>query len=359
MDPDIPDGEVRFEYFQVPHVARWCVDVQNWRLEPGSPEFRFLQRALPDEMRKWLDGLAWPNAKVALAKELAVRRMAEVMTQAIWHKVRWRHDEESDRDYLISRDDYIWTGKKYQNSNLRFPNFNFSMAECDGKLFLASHPAALTGLFVGGPLTDSSPDPQTVFAEQLAAGGATEAVTVGDGTDAEEDTVMCQFQELEELCAPPDAEERRRNLLLALAAKMAYYRTVGQTAACRWSSVVMGAEPVGDSVPTGELLETAGREPPRPNGPRRHPLTVAGELQKKWRADVHALEGGLHAVICRAPPSEASKTSAEFVATQRARFPDIDLLDDALGHAEPDFINVPIGRLLPDKLRSDYMRVCG
>lgn len=351
--------EARFEYFQVPHVARWVVDLREWNLEPSGPEFRFLRGTLPDETRNWLDGLAWPGAKLALAKELAVRRMAEVMTQAMWHKVRWRHDEESDRDYLLTRDDYIWTGKKYQNSNLRFPNFNFSMAECDGKLFLASHPAALTGLFVGGPLTESSPDPQIEFAEQLASGIAAEAATVVCGTESqEEDTVMCQLPEVQELCAPPAAEERRRRLLLALAAKMAYYRTTGQTAACRWSSIVMGPEPVGDAVPTGELLESAGREPLRPNGPRRHPLTVAGELQKTWRTDVHALEGGLCAVICRAPPSEASKTSGEFVATQRARFLEFDLLDDALGHAEPDFIEVPVGRLLPDKLRPDYIRAC-
>lgn len=367
--PAQPDAEDRFEYFQVPHVARWIVDLQKWKLDPGGREFRFLRGTLPEEMRKWLDGLSWPDAKVALAKELAVRRMAEVMTQAMWHKVRWKHDEHSDRDYLVSRDDYIWTGKKYQNSNLRFPNFNFSMVECDGKLFLASHPAVLTGLFVGGPLSEALPDPREEFAEQLAACEAAEAADADGSADRsqdtesssrhpdEEDTVSCQLPELRDLCAPSDVADRRRRLLLALAAKMAYFRTIGQTEACKWSSVVLGSEPVGESVPTGELLESASAKP-RLGGPRRHPLAVAGEPQKRWRCDVHSLEGGLLAVVCRAPPSEASPTSAEFVATQRARFLEIDLLDDALGHAEPDFIEVPIGRLLPDKHRSEYLLAC-
>lgn len=62
----------------------------------------------------------------------------------------------------------VWTGQKYQNSNRRFPNFNFSMFDTEGYLFLVTHPLAITGVYASGPLTDAMPDPREAFAEELA-----------------------------------------------------------------------------------------------------------------------------------------------------------------------------------------------
>lgn len=62
----------------------------------------------------------------------------------------------------------VWTGQKYQNSNRRFPNFNFSMFDTDDYLFLVTHPLAITGVYASGPLTDAMPDPQEAFADELA-----------------------------------------------------------------------------------------------------------------------------------------------------------------------------------------------
>lgn len=102
-----------------------------------------------------------------MAKELTVRRMAEILTQAIWTKVEWTHQNATDRDYLLNREEYVWTGEKYQNSNRRFPNFNFSMFDTEEYLFLVTHPLAITGVYASGPLTDAMPDPREAFAEEL------------------------------------------------------------------------------------------------------------------------------------------------------------------------------------------------
>lgn len=136
----------------------------------------------------------------------------------MWTKVSWKHEDITDRDFLRNREEYVswfrvlrtpfhfcsnfgctssilvfvarrqarlsektlpkssiymcaaqvWTGQKYQNSNRRFPNFNFSMFDTEGYLFLVTHPLAITGVYASGPLTDAMPDPREAFAEELA-----------------------------------------------------------------------------------------------------------------------------------------------------------------------------------------------
>ena len=81
----------------------------------------------------------------------------------------------------------VWTGQKYQNSNRRFPNFNFSMFDTEEYLFLVTHPLAITGVYASGPLTDAMPDPREAFAEELMDGlqtdmpRASEEATLAEG----------------------------------------------------------------------------------------------------------------------------------------------------------------------------------
>jgi len=169
--------ESLFQFYHTPCVARWAINLATWHLEPDSQEFSFLLGRIEDEeaRARITASTPWSAVKKALAKELAVRRLAEVMTQAMWHKVRWKRDLATGREFLVDREEYIWTGKKYQNANTRFPNFNFSIAEAADYLFIVSHPLALTGVYAGGPLSASLPDPRAEFSAALGALDAADA----------------------------------------------------------------------------------------------------------------------------------------------------------------------------------------
>lgn len=401
--------EPDFQFYHLPYVARWAINVKRWPIQRGGKEFTFLLSRIPEEpIREYIAGLPWREAKVALAKELAVRRLAEIMTQAMWHKVQWKHDDASDRDYLADREHYVWTGKKYQNANMRFPNFNFSITEVGDYLFVVSHPVALTGISAGGPLSDAMPDPREAFAAELAearsllAQGATpaeDATTTAQGpfqgeepeggaaaptdeeatsqraavqpcdlnsgdaggreaddsslpeveADPEEDQRMLGPHELLEICQPDAAAARRCLLRQAFVSKFAYFRTIGKTKGRQWSQVVLRPEPVEDPEEPEER---------RHRGPKRHLLLLSGTLQRRWRCDVHNWRGYC-IVVCRAPPEETSDLSGEFKGTQATRSPEIDLYDTVLEHTEPEFVEVPIQQLLPEKWHSDYVRACG
>eukprot|EP00931_Biecheleriopsis_adriatica_P117009 TRINITY_DN92575_c0_g1_i1.p1 TRINITY_DN92575_c0_g1~~TRINITY_DN92575_c0_g1_i1.p1 ORF type:complete len:453 (+),score=89.24 TRINITY_DN92575_c0_g1_i1:124-1482(+) len=362
--PSKPRAEEGFQLYEVPYVVRWAINLRRWNITADSKELSFLLSRLPDDAsRQRIASMRpWSAAKVALARELAVRRMAEVLTQAIWTKVKWRHDEETERDYLIEREEYVWTGKKYQNSDVRFPNFNFSMVETDDYLFLVSHPVAITGIYVSEPLSEGMPDPREAFAEELAQAlaGDAECPSSRDAADhdaeAQEDSKMLADPELLEVCKPEDARDRRARLQLALVGKFAYFRTLGQSSRRQWSQVVLGQEQVAATVTGGspEIDEPAARA----DGPRRHPLCLAGRTQPRWRCDVHRWRSHC-IVVCRGPPEESVDPRGEFRQTQSARYLEIDSYDKALEHMEPDFIQVPIQQLLPDKWHSDYVRACG
>lgn len=152
-------------FYHIPHVARWAVDVRSWGIQRESRECRFLLGLLPDEDRELIFHMAWDEAKRRVLKELLIRRMAEVLTQGMWKRVRWKHDEETDRDFLVEREQYVWTGKKYVNSNLRFPNFNFSVVDVGNFVLLVSHPHALTGVYA---MEVQTRDPRVEFAERYA-----------------------------------------------------------------------------------------------------------------------------------------------------------------------------------------------
>lgn len=366
------DAEERsFQFYHLPYIAHWAINLKHWQLRRDSKEFAFLigRITCEDARQRILGQSSWSAVKVSLAKELAARRLAEIMTQAVWQKVQWMHDEATDRDFLIDREHYIWTGKKYQNSNMRFPNFNFSMAEVGDYLFIVSHPVALTGVYAGGPPSTALPDPREAFALELEAAAFAKDPTADrseplpvdlevaeDGDDAEEDKRMFGQDELLEVCLPENTDVRRKRLRQALVSKFAYFRTTGRVRGRKWSQVVLGPLPVSKSVPGGELdpEENAAR----PQGPRRHPLWVDGALQKRWRCEVHNWRSHC-IVVCRGPPEEAFDPGGEFRATQAERFPEIDRFDDILDHTEPDFIEVPIHQLLPEKWHSDYVRACG
>ena len=192
------------------------------------------------------------QAKLALAKELAVRRMAEILTQALWTKVDWRHEDATDRDFLLNKEEYIWTGEKYQNSNRRFPNFNFSIFDTEEYLFLVTHPLALTGVYASGPLTDSMPDPREAFAEELKDLDEESKETTPSPSSDSEDPKMLGPAELRAVCEPECPVQRRACLQHALLGKFAYYRTVGQTKCRQWSQVVLGQQPVTASASSEE-----------------------------------------------------------------------------------------------------------
>lgn len=363
--PDKNTEEARFQFYDVPYVAHWAINLERWNVEAESKEFAFLLSRIPDEeTRKQIASKTpWSAAKVALAKELAVRRMAEILTQAIWKKVQWQHDDETERDFLVEREEYIWTGNKYQNSNVRFPNFNFCFAETDTYLFLVSHPVAITGLHVAGALSNAMPDPREAFGEELAAASAVDEkqepqplAEQQSGSEQEEDARMLGNQELIDVCLPDAVITRRERLRLALVGKFAYFRTLGQTAARQWSQVVLKHEEVAETVQGGshDVDEPAAR----PGGPRRHHLVLGGRVQPRWRCDVHKWRGNC-IVVCRGPPEEAVDPKGHFQRTQAARYLEIDSYDKALDHMEPGFIEVPIQELLPEKWHSDYVRACG
>ncbi|CAE7528220.1 unnamed protein product [Symbiodinium natans] len=217
-----------FQFYEVPYVVRWAINLERWRMTADSREYAFLLSRIPDDdaRKRIASSKSWSALKVSLAQELAVRRMAEVLTQAIWTKVQWRHDPAADRDYLLQREEYVWTGQKYQNSNRRFPNFNFSMIETDTHLFLVTHPLAITGIYASGPLADSMPDPREAFAEELAAAKlhteqkqpqvqspspASAGPAAGTSEELEEDSRMLGDAEL---CA---SQKRRSNDVSAFA----------------------------------------------------------------------------------------------------------------------------------------------
>jgi len=440
-------------------------------LTDGSKEFEFLLSKIPEEDIR--EGITkqkpWHQVKLALAKELAVRRMAEAMMQGRWDKTYWKHDKQTGRDFLTKRQEYIWTGKKYINSNLRYPNFNFSMMECGEYLFLVSHPVGLTGIYACAPLALTKlPDPREAFAAQLAESEGVEAnenneevlieevigeeasfseprahrelsangeigvAEVGPGeavdnvreeaavaeeaeagaqnttnqeqvtaqdeatgkrhvesstcvkekgsesemtafpaddvkqnsdglipSDAEgadaEDPQLFGLEELREVCFPEAADDRRLRFRLALVGKMAYYRTIGKSQGRQWSQVVLGQDVVGKDAVGGDLtkedIQMAGHA-------RRHPLTVGGSRQNRWRCEVHPFRRYC-VVVCRAPPEDAHDPEGEFTNTQAARFLNIDQYDKVLEHPEPPFIEVPIKQLLTEKDHSDYERACG
>lgn len=407
---DLPEERL-FEFYQVHHVAHWAVNLRQWQLEPNSQELRYLLGRIKDKeaLMRITSATPFSALKRALAKELVVRRLAEVMTQAMWHKVRWKRDPMTGREFLVEREEYIWTGKKYQNANRRFPNFNFSIAEASEYLFVVSHPVALTGVYAGGPLSPALPDPRTELSVLLGQGDGSPAGPLKTGGDShekgshsgvqdncqtsaahtghvplaecpgmdsdhsvaaepeappkavdedpEEDKVMFSAQELAEMGQPEDVDERRRALRRAIVGKFAYFRTLGRMRGRCWSQVVLGQQPVGD---------TAGR-PEFPGGKeiseeevssRQHPLHVGGLLQKRWRCEVHNWRGYC-IVVCRAPPEEVFDPVGEFRSTQAVRFPEIDKYDDVLDHTEPQFLEIPVKQLLPEKWHSDYERACG
>jgi len=334
-------SESSFQFYEVPYVARWAINLERWDLEVESREFSFLLDQLPDDgiRHRIRETKPWSSCKIALAKELAVRRLAEIMTQAVWSKVRWHHDEETDRDFLVDREHYVWTGQKYQNANLRFPNFNFSIAENGEYLFVASHPVALTGIYAATPVSEAMPDPREEFAEELAG-------------RKEGDERMLSDEELMEVCSPETADLRRHRLRQALVGKFAYRRTLGQAEA-QWSQIVLGQQEVGAST-AGDCHGEEGNR----NAPRQFPLQVCGKLQKRWRCDVHSWRDHC-IVVCRGPPDEVIDGKGNFNRSLAAKYLEIDVMDLALDHMEPGFIEVPIQQLLPEKWHSDYVRACG
>lgn len=457
-----------FTFYDIPYIAHWAINLRRWTVQRESREFEFLLSRLPESAREFIKGRRhWRSMKVALARELVVRRMAEILTQGQWEKTSWKHDRRTGRDYLVDRSSYVWTGQKYINANVRFPNFNFSLCESGEYLFATSHPSALTGVYAAPPLTlQPLPDPIEAFASQLddvmrvstegsdgieapalaspstavlSATAATsvqgsliaieptsrslegcttdlatrecfgtkiaaadtarkpeeaeptvehivaaESATVETGSnnsgatefaagrlaaeatdvkEGESETVdeepMFGEDELLAICAPEENLERQRRFRQAMVGKMAYCRTIGEKSLCRWSEVVLECSPV-DPCYGGELQpqdpdalpEAAG------NGHRRHHLIVKGTRQKKWRCEVHNLNGYC-IVVARAPAEEAQDYEGQFTSTQAARFADIDQYDKVLEHEEPRFIEVPIMQLLPDKYHSDYIRACG
>lgn len=352
----LPVTEERFQFYEVPYVAHWAINLQNWKIKSNSKEYAFLLSRIPDAdvRRQITTQRSWPQAKLALAKELAVRRMAEILTQAMWTKVSWKHEDITDRDFLRNREEYVWTGQKYQNSNRRFPNFNFSMFDTDDYLFLVTHPLAITGVYASGPLTDAMPDPREAFAEEMMDEVQTDIPSQGSEEDVE-DSKMLGPAELREICEAESCRERRARLQHALVGKFAYFRTLGRTTGRQWSQVVLGQHPVAESVPGGTLDPDEADGPWRP---RRHPLHVAGTQQSRWRCEVHRWREH-HIVVCRGPPDEAMDPKGDFQETQAKRFPEIDTFDKALDHPEPEFIEVPIQHLLPEKWHSDYVRACG
>ncbi|CAK9079091.1 unnamed protein product [Durusdinium trenchii] len=353
--PPVTEVERSFQFYEVPYVARWAINLQRWKLRSDSKEYAFLLSRVPDEAarRRIATQGSWPQVKLALAKELTVRRMAEILTQAIWTKVEWTHQNATDRDYLLNREEYVWTGEKYQNSNRRFPNFNFSMFDTEEYLFLVTHPLAITGVYASGPLTDAMPDPREAFAEEL------EGEMPSESQDMEsEDSRMLGPEELREICAFDSALERRSGLQHAFLGKFAYFRTIGQTRGRQWSQVVLKQHPTPD-----DATETPDEGTETPDGSpivgsTRHALQLNGVLQKRWRCEVHRWRDQ-QLVVCRGPPEEAIDESGAFRQTQAVRFPEIDSFDKALEHDEPEFLEVPIQQLLPEKWHSDYVRACG
>lgn len=195
--------EPPFEFYQVPYVAHWAINVRKWQLRRDSREFNFLLERIPEEdIRESIRGKKTLKAtKLALVRELVVRRMSEILTQGMWHKTTWKHDSRTGRDYLLGRTEYIWTGQKYINSDKRFPNFNFSMTLSGDYLFVVSHPVALTGVFAGDKLeSDPMPDPREEYADhwkealeeaaalQAAAAAAAAGEEVGDAEKAVDET---------------------------------------------------------------------------------------------------------------------------------------------------------------------------
>lgn len=73
----------RFQFYEVPYVARWAIDLKAWQLRSDGKEFAFLLSRIPDAaVRRHIQSrCSWPEVKLALVKELMVRRMAEVLTQ--------------------------------------------------------------------------------------------------------------------------------------------------------------------------------------------------------------------------------------------------------------------------------------
>lgn len=390
--PAEPEEE-QFIFYDVPYVAHWAINVRRWGMQRESREFEFLLSKLPEEAQHFIRGRKqWRRVKIALARELAVRRMAEILTQGQWEKTDWKQDRRTGRDYLVGRSDYVWTGSKYINSNVRFPNFNFSICDSGEYLFVVSHPAALTGVWAAPALRhEPLPDPVEEFAAQLdearrieersreaeaqredaaAPVPIEEEVIIEDVTAAEEAAIpvddevaggasvetMVGDMELLDICAPDQKEERQERLRQALVAKMAYFRTIGQKRNCRWTEVALEPSPVGPDCPGGE--SEFHPEASAAQGRRRHHLNFNGTRQTKWRCEVHKFRGYC-LVVTRAPPEEAIDIDGEFTSTQAARFVDIDQYDKILDHAEPDFREVPIIQLLPESWHSDYNRACG
>lgn len=367
-----PPTDEPFQYFHVPYVVHWAINLESWGLEQGSREFEFLLARLPDKASRASIKTAAAaeggrGARSALARELAVRRLAEVTTQAMWHKVEWRRDEAADRDYLSSRTPYIWTGQKYINSNLRFPNFNFSMVEGGGYLFVVSHPLAVCGVFGTDASLADVPDartPEMLFPRSDLSAGSDNHTKLRSGGEAEvdpdEDLDVFSEEEAAELSVPPCSDERRRRVRRGLAAKMAYFRAVGRTRGRRWSQVSVrsfcSSKAEGGKDDTDAATSSAHEAPTQ--SPQRLTLRLQGVPQRKWRFDVHEWRGHC-VVVCRGPPHEVEDVSGGFWETQALKFLDSHELDDALEHDEPKFIEVPPKMLLPKRWHSDYERACG
>lgn len=215
--------EEEFVFYQVPYVCHWAINVRRWQIKRDSREFDFLLNRIPEEesRNRILGKKSWKAMKLALLRELVVRRMSEILTQGMWHKTNWRHDPRTGRDYLLDRTEYVWTGKKYLNSNKRFPNFNFSMVHCGEYLFVVSHPAALTGVFAAAPLQqDVLPDPREEYADAYKQAledaaerqAAFEAEAAADGETAEEEAIAetvvdeSKTPNAQSAAAPPESQ---------------------------------------------------------------------------------------------------------------------------------------------------------
>lgn len=157
--------------------------------------------------------------------------------------------------------------------------------------------------------------------------------------------------ELQHLCPEGrDSMWRRRSARVALVGKLAYFSTIGATTDQEWASVTLDPEPTHDHAIPAAVA--------RDHGPRRHTLRWAGSRMSRWRCDVHEFRGRC-VCVCRAPPSEALDWAGDFAATLNLRHPEIDVHDQALDHDEPEFVEVPVMQLLPEKWHEDYARACG
>merc|ERR1719265_1874431 len=101
--------EPDFQFYHVPYVAHWAINLRRWQMKKDSREFEFLLQRIPEEeiRHRIRQKKTWRGSKIALLRELVVRRLSEILTQGMWHKTYWRHDSRTGRDYLMERTEYV------------------------------------------------------------------------------------------------------------------------------------------------------------------------------------------------------------------------------------------------------------